>query len=62
MEVCVSATDDEVEAEGEQEQASDDVEDDSRDLFLAGLFPVLLVRGLSGLGVDPFDVSLGHVC
>jgi hypothetical protein len=62
MEMRVSAAGDEVEGEGEQEQAGDDVEDDGGDFFFARLFPVLAVRDdwLDRLVGWAVDVALGH--
>lgn len=60
MKVAVTTADDEVEAEGEQQQASDDVEDDGWDLFFASFFPAVFVGDGTGLGVETVQFALGH--
>ncbi len=48
MEVAVTPTDDEVERKRDQQQPSDDVEDDRRNLFLARFLPLVDQARLSG--------------
>src|SRR5688572_9867358 len=50
MKVSVPAADNEVQGEGEQQQASDDVEDDGRNLFFASFRPVIRLRSRGCLG------------
>lgn len=56
----MTAANDEVEAEGEQEQSSDDVEDDRWDFFFSGLFPSIVVSVWTWLRIEPVDIAFCH--